>query len=86
MDGIHDMGGMHGFGPIEAEENEPTFHAAWEGRVLAICFGTPVPVPGGFRNNIENLDPAFYLASSYYEKVATRPNQGADRRRRDREG
>ncbi len=68
MDGIHDMGGMHGFGPIEADENEPTFHAAWEGRVLAICFGTPVPVPGGFRNNIENLDPAFYLASSYYEK------------------
>ena len=68
MDGIHDMGGMHGFGPVEEEENEPTFHAAWEGRLLAICFGTSVPVPGGFRNNIENLDPTFYLASSYYEK------------------
>ena len=34
MNGVHDMGGMHGFGPIEREENEPLFHAAWEARVL----------------------------------------------------
>ena len=33
---IHDMGGMHGFGPVEAEPNEPVFHAEWEGRVLAM--------------------------------------------------
>ncbi|MEX1107325.1 MAG: nitrile hydratase subunit beta, partial [Dongiaceae bacterium] len=32
MDGIHDMGGMHGFGPIEREMNEPPFHADWERR------------------------------------------------------
>ena len=32
MDGIHDMGGMHGFGPITREENEPLFHHPWEGR------------------------------------------------------
>ena len=32
MDGIHDMGGMHGFGPIIREENEPLFHYPWEGR------------------------------------------------------
>jgi len=31
MDGIHDMGGMHGFGKVEPELNEPVFHAAWEG-------------------------------------------------------
>ena len=31
---IHDMGGMHGFGPVEAEPNEPVFHETWEGRVL----------------------------------------------------
>jgi hypothetical protein len=35
MDGVHDMGGMDGFGKIEVEENEPVFHAAWEGHVLA---------------------------------------------------
>ena len=68
MDGVHDMGGMHGFGPIEIEENEPLFHEEWEGRVLGISRLTPVPGPGGMRNNIEQMDPAEYLRSSYYEK------------------
>ena len=36
MDGVHDMGGMDGFGKIEVEKNEPVFHASWEGRVLAM--------------------------------------------------
>ena len=36
MDGIHDMGGMHGFGTVEPEPNEPVFHADWEGRALAL--------------------------------------------------
>ena len=27
MNGVHDMGGMHGFGPVEHEKNEPVFHA-----------------------------------------------------------
>ncbi len=68
MDGIHDMGGMHGFGPIEVEENEPAFHEPWEGRVMGIARSLRLPVPGGGRFQIESLDPAFYLASSYYEK------------------
>jgi len=68
MDGIHDMGGMHGFGPVVREENEPIFHHPWEGRVLAIVRATPIPIPGGMRNNIENMDPGHYLTSSYYEK------------------
>ena len=68
MDGIHDMGGMHGFGPIDREEDEPVFHAEWEGRVLAICRALRVPVPGGMRDNIERMDPAEYLRTSYYEK------------------
>lgn len=68
MDGIHDMGGMHGFGPIIREEEEPVFHYLWEGRVLAIVRATPIPIPGGMRNNIETMDPGHYLTSSYYEK------------------
>ena len=68
MDGIHDMGGMHGFGPIIREENEPLFHHEWERRVLGMGVAIPVPVPGGSRNNIETMDPAHYLSSSYYEK------------------
>ena len=33
MNGVHDMGGMHGMGPVQYENNEPVFHARWEGRV-----------------------------------------------------
>ena len=36
MDGIHDMGGIHGFGKVEPEKDEPVFHAPWEGRVHAM--------------------------------------------------
>ena len=36
MNGVHDMGGRHGLGPISPETNEPVFHAPWEGRVLAM--------------------------------------------------
>ena len=36
MNGVHDMGGMHGFGKVEPEKDEPPFHAGWEGRVLAM--------------------------------------------------
>ena len=68
MDGVHDMGGMHGFGPIKIDENEPLFHDEWEGRVLGICRLLHIPVPGGMRNAIEQLDPAEYLRTSYYEK------------------
>jgi nitrile hydratase subunit beta len=71
MNGVHDMGGMHGFGPMQREDNEPVFHELWEGRVYGIAravrslepFG-----PGGFRFAIESLTPAQYLASSYYER------------------
>jgi len=36
MNGIHDMGGMHGMGPIQQERNEPVFHHLWEKRVFAL--------------------------------------------------
>src|SRR5262249_38986184 len=68
MNGIHDMGGMHGFGPVVREKNEPVFHHEWEGRVYAMQRVTRVPIPGGSRNNIEQMDPLAYLTSSYYEK------------------
>ena len=38
MNGVHDMGGMHGMGPIEHESNEPVFHADWERRVFGMYF------------------------------------------------
>ena len=36
MNGVHDMGGMDGFGKVEVEPKEPMFHAGWEARVLAM--------------------------------------------------
>jgi nitrile hydratase subunit beta len=71
MNGIHDMGGMDGFGRVEPEADEPPFHAAWEGRALAL--NRVVPVTGDWnidvgRYWIETLPPAVYLTSSYYRK------------------
>jgi hypothetical protein len=37
MNSIHDMGGMHGYGPIVREEDEPVFHHEWEGKALALA-------------------------------------------------
>lgn len=71
MNGIHDLGGMHGFGPIEREADEPLFHADWEGRVFAMS--RLIKQQGYFssdenRNGIEHMAPADYLRSSYYER------------------
>lgn len=70
MNGVHDLGGMHGFGPIRAEQNEPVFHHDWERRVFGVMMAT---FGGGhfnvdqFRHGIERMEPAEYLSSSYYE-------------------
>lgn len=71
MNGVHDMGGMHGFGPVTPEANEPVFHAPWEGRVLALRRAVGAwrrwNIDAG-RQTIETLPPAEYLRLSYYEK------------------
>ncbi len=38
MNGGHDLGGIHGLGPIdpEPEQVEPVFHGEWEKRVFAL--------------------------------------------------
>jgi nitrile hydratase subunit beta len=75
MDGIHDMGGMHGFGKVEPEANEPVFHAPWEGRTLALnrAMGyTGVWTIDQTRAGIEALPPDVYLSSSYYRKWGVR--------------
>jgi nitrile hydratase len=71
MNMIHDMGGMHGFGPVEPEANEPVFHHPWEGRVAAmyraIGFARLWTIDGG-RAVLEALPPRQYLAASYYAR------------------
>jgi nitrile hydratase subunit beta len=73
MDSIHDMGGMHGFGKVEPEPNEPVFHEAWEGHALALnrAMGyTGVYTIDESRASIESMPPDVYLTSSYYKKWA----------------
>ena len=75
MDGIHDMGGMHGFGKVEPEPNEPVFHADWEAHCLVLnrAMGfTGIWTIDQTRAGIEELPPELYLASSYYKKWAIR--------------
>ena len=74
-DGIHDLGGMDGMGPIEPEPNEPVFHETWEGRVFAL---RRLLVPwglggnwGSFRFAQERVPAADYLRFSYYERWFT---------------
>ena len=71
MNGVHDMGGMDGFGKVEPEPNEPMFHSDWEARVMAMV--RAMGAAGAFnidasRYYRETLPPAIYLASSYYKK------------------
>jgi nitrile hydratase subunit beta len=68
---LHDMGGMMGFGRVEPEENEPPFHARWEGRVHALQramgFAGLWTIDAG-RASLEMLSPLDYLGSSYYRR------------------
>ena len=71
MNGVHDMGGMDGFGPVVPEKNEPVFHADWERRMYAlvgVVTGAAQANIDEFRHAIERIPPARYLASSYYER------------------
>ncbi len=71
MNGVHDMGGMHGMGPIQLEKNEPVFHARWEARVFAL--NRLVGAWGKWnidasRHVKELIPPAEYFRISYYQK------------------
>lgn len=70
MNGVHDMGGMHGFGAVDVED-DAQFHADWERVTFAV---DKVLRSQGLvnvdekRHAIERLDPATYLGSSYFER------------------
>ena len=71
MNGVHDMGGMDGFGKVVREENEPPFHESWEGRVLAMQ--RAMGYAGAWhidhsRFAQEQLPPLDYLGASYYRR------------------
>jgi nitrile hydratase len=70
VNGGHDLGGMHGLGPIEVEQNEPVFHEEWERRCFAITLACGYLGEWNLdmsRYARERMHPATYLDTSYYE-------------------
>jgi nitrile hydratase len=71
VDGIHDLGGRHGFGPVVTDESEKPFHAAWEARLLGIARGMSRASDWSidwFRHCRELIDPVDYLTRPYYDQ------------------
>src|SRR5262249_33886100 len=74
VDGIHDLGGMQGFGAVDHSPAEPMFHHRWEAvaRALMVLVSGAVDASGGeFRHAIERMEPGRYLTSGSYEHGLT---------------
>jgi len=74
MNGVHDMGGMHGLGPVAPDPNEPLFHEPWEARALALTLAAGAWgrwTLDGSRHQRELIPGPDYLRMSYYEKWIT---------------
>jgi nitrile hydratase len=74
MDGIHDLGGRQGFGPVRHVPDAPAFHAEWEKRINAL-YGLAVRRGlfnmDEYRHAIERMEPRHYLTAGYYERTLT---------------
>ena len=74
MDGIHDLGGMQGFGPVGHSAAEPVFHDRWEALAFALLWVVEDALDateGELRYAMERMDPGHYLTASYYEHWLT---------------
>ena len=72
MDGIHDLGGKQGFGPIDVNETETPFHHDWEGREWGMhqASGNPSWTIDWWRHVRELIDPVDYLSRRYFDSWA----------------
>ena len=71
MNGVHDMGGQQGMGPVHYEKDEPVFHEAWEGRVYALTRAMRAWRKWSLdtdRYTLEVMPSVDYLRMSYYER------------------
>jgi len=74
VDGIHDLGGMQGLGPVVHSPAESAFADRWEAvarALMAVVAGVVEASGGEFRHSIERMEPGHYLTSSYYEHWLT---------------
>jgi nitrile hydratase beta subunit len=70
VDGVHDMGGMQGFGPVVWPGSDEPYHEEWESRILAMNVITGferLRVNNG-RADREEMPPAEYLAAGYFDR------------------
>jgi nitrile hydratase len=69
VNGVHDLGGMHGFGPVELHDPALRFEYPWEPAVVAMQSAMEGRVTNidEFRHAIERMDPVHYLGSTYFE-------------------
>jgi nitrile hydratase subunit beta len=74
MDGVHDLGGKQGFGPVRYQTTKAVFKAAWEPRANALySLGVRLGLINmdEYRHAIERMEPRHYLSASYYERSLT---------------
>jgi nitrile hydratase beta subunit len=74
MDGMHDLGGKQGFGPVRFTRDAKAFHAAWEVRANSLyAFAVRLGIfnMDEYRHAIERMEPRHYLCASYYERSLT---------------
>ncbi|USI92955.1 nitrile hydratase subunit beta [Rhodococcus pyridinivorans] len=70
MNGLYDLGGMDGLGPVNPPKDEPVFRADWERVVFGLfpaLFRAGYFGLDSFRYGIERMNPVVYLSSPYYE-------------------
>ncbi len=75
MNGVHDMGGEQVWGPVRYENDEPVFHARWEGRIYALNRSIRAWRKWSLdtdRHWLELMPPVDYLRMSYYERWVVR--------------
>ena len=65
------MGGMHGFGVVEHEDNEPVFQEEWQKKTFGLMMTSLGPFQvnlDNVRSRMESVPPTTYLSLGYYDK------------------
>ena len=69
MNGVYDLGGRQGFGPVVVPDEEPKFQDEWEREIFGV---TMMYLMSGLcpldqmRHAIERMEPTEYLSTPYY--------------------
>src|SRR3954471_6145903 len=74
MDGIHDLGGKQGFGPVNYVVSKEIYHQPWQLKANALSgalVGAGLFNMDEYRHAIERMEPRHYINASYYERVLT---------------